>query len=190
MIQVYTGNGKGKTTAAIGLAIRGIGAGLNVYIMQFMKSLAYSEQKILKSLSPQIELHTTGKPCFIAPEGMLSDEQLEAWGDKVVVFPKGKPPADYVAIIEKGFSEAVEAITSGKYQLVILDEINMALYFGLLSDGAVQKMIDMVPENVELVMTGRCAPAWLIERADLVTEMQEVKHYYNKGIEARVGIEN
>lgn len=190
MIQVYTGNGKGKTTAAIGLAIRGIGAGFNVYIMQFMKSLAYSEQKILKSLSPHIELHTTGKPCFIAPEGMLSPEELEAWGDKVVVFPKGQPPADYVAVIEKGFSEVVEAITSGKYQLVILDEINMAMYFGLISEDAVQKMLDMVPENVELVMTGRCAPAWLIERADLVTEMQEIKHYYNKGIEARVGIEN
>lgn len=190
MLQVYTGNGKGKTTAAIGLAIRAIGAGLNVYIMQFMKSLAYSEQKVLASLSPQIELHTTGKPCFIATEGMLTDEQLEAWGDKVVVFPKGNPPQDYVAIIEKGFSEAVEAITSGKYQLIILDEINMALFFGLISENAVLKMLDKVPKNVELVMTGRCAPECLIERADLVTEMKEVKHYYNDGVEARLGIEN
>lgn len=189
MLQVYTGNGKGKTTAAIGLAIRGIGADLNVYIMQFMKSLAYSEQKVLNSL-PNIELHTTGKPCFIAPEGMLSAEQLEAWGDKVVVFPKGNPPADYVEIIKKGFAEAVAAIRSGRYQLVILDEINMALYFGLLSDEAVREMLSCVPDGIELVMTGRCASAWLIERADLVTEMKEVKHYYNDGVEARLGIEN
>lgn len=189
MLQVYTGNGKGKTTAAIGLAIRGIGAGFNVYIMQFMKSLAYSEQKVLNSL-PNIELHTTGKPCFIAPEGLLSEEQLAAWGDKVVVFPKGKPPSDYVAIIEKGVNEAVKAIVSGKYHLLILDEINMALFFGLISENAVLKMLDKVPQNVELVMTGRCAPEWLIERADLVTEMYEIKHYYNKGVEARIGIEN
>lgn len=190
MLQIYTGNGKGKTTAAIGLAIRSLGAGHRVYIMQFMKSLAYSEQKVMKGFYPQLELHTTGKPCFIAPEGMLSQEQLAEWGDKVVVFQKGKPPADYVALIESGFQEAVQAALSGRYELVILDELNMALYFGLLKREAVEDFLAKLPQTVELVLTGRCAPDWLMERADLVTEMQEVKHYYQKGIEARLGIEN
>ena len=190
MLQIYTGNGKGKTTAAIGLAIRSLGAGHRVYIMQFMKSLAYSEQKVMKGFYRQLELHTTGKPCFIAPEGMLSQEQLAEWGDKVVVFQKGKPPADYVALIESGFQEAVQAALSGRYELVILDELNMALYFGLLKREAVEDFLAKLPQTVELVLTGRCAPDWLIERADLVTEMQEVKHYYQKGIEARLGIEN
>ena len=190
MIQVYTGTGKGKTTAAIGLAIRAIGAGLRVYIMQFMKSLAYSEQGVLRAMSPKITLKTTGKPFFIAEEGMLTDEERAAWGDDVVSFPKGKPPADYVKMIEGGFDEAAKAVLSGDYQLVILDEINVALFFGLISRECVESFIDMLPPSVELVMTGRNAPDWLIERADLVTDMHEVKHYYERGIEARKGIEN
>lgn len=190
MLQVYTGDGKGKTTAAIGLAIRSLGAGHRVYIMQFMKSLAYSEQKVLKSFAPQLELYTTGKPCFIAPEGTLSVEQMAEWGDKVVIFPPGQPPADYVALINDGFKEAEKAILSGKFDLVILDELNMALYFGLLSKEPVENLLNKIPSSVELVITGRKAPEWLKERADLVTEMQEIKHYYSKGVEARLGIEN
>ena len=100
MIEVYTGAGKGKTTAAIGLAVRALGAGLRVYVMQFMKSLAYSEQKVLQGFAPQLALYTTGKPFFIAKEGMLTAEERAAWGEDVVVFPAGKPPADYLQLMQ------------------------------------------------------------------------------------------
>lgn len=190
MLQVYTGNGKGKTTAAIGLAIRSLGAGHRVYIMQFMKSLAYSEQKILQGFAPQPLLRTTGKPCFLAREGMLSAAELAAWGDRVVVFPPGKPPADYVRLIEKGFQEVLDEITVGRYGLVILDEINTAFFFGLLQPAAFDALLEVLPRGTELVCTGRGAPDWLLEKADLITEMKEIRHYYSKGITARRGIEN
>jgi len=190
MLQVYTGKGKGKTTAAIGLAIRSLGAGHRVYIMQFMKSLAYSEQKILQGFAPQLELHTTGKPCFLAREGMLSPEELKAWGDQVVVFPPGQPPKDYVRLMEQGFGAASRAACSGIYDLVILDEINTAFFFGLLEQAPFEAMRKALPEGTELVCTGRGAPEWLLAQADLITEMQEVRHYYQQGVPARRGIEN
>ncbi len=190
MLQVYTGNGKGKTTAAIGLAVRALGAGMRVYVMQFMKSLAYSEQKILSGFSPKLILETSGKPFFIATEGMLSDEEREAWGDDVVVFPKGKPPKEYVDCLQEGFLKAGKEILSGKYSLAIMDELNTALFFELIGRAQVEELLDILPYDTELVITGRGAPEWLIERADLVTDMKEVKHYYSKGIEARPGIEN
>ncbi len=189
MLQVYTGNGKGKTTAAIGLAIRALGAGRKVYIMQFMKSLAYSEQKILQGFSPELTVRTSGKPFFIAEEGTLSNELQDKFGDAVVIFPQGKPPQDYIELINAGFDEVKRAISSKKYGLVILDELNMALHFGLIGRSVVEELLEKAQENTELVITGRCAPDWLIERADLVTEMKEVKHYYTKGVEARKGIE-
>ena len=189
MLQVYTGNGKGKTTAAIGLAVRMLGTGRKVYFMQFMKSLAYSEQKILQGFAPQLELETSGKPFFIAEEGTLSQDMRAKLGDGVVVFPKGKPPRDYVALIESGFQAASRAVLSGEYGLAVLDELNVALHFGLIERQAVEELLDMAPAETELVLTGRCAPDWLAARADLVTEMKEVKHYYARGVEARKGIE-
>lgn len=188
-VQLYTGNGKGKTTAAIGLAIRALGAGLRVYFMQFMKSKAYSEHSILPGISPDLELHTVGKPFFIAMEGTLSEKELSELADEVVVFSPGKPPADYVDMIEKGLELAKTAISSGKYELVVLDEILVALHFGLLKQEKLFELIDNRPANVELVLTGRGATAELIARADLVTEMLEVKHYYNEGVSARVGMD-
>jgi cob(I)alamin adenosyltransferase len=190
MIQIYTGAGKGKTTAAIGLTIRALGADKRIFFMQFMKGLAYSEQNILKNLSKNLVLKTTGKPFFIAEEGMLSEKQKKDWGDEVVIFPAGKPPADYIALMEAGFQEVVEAALAKKYDMLILDEINVALFFKLLSRKAVEQFLLVCPPEIEIVMTGRNAPAWLIARADLVTEMQEIKHYYTKGIQARLGIEN
>ena len=190
MLQVYTGTGKGKTTAAIGLSVRAIGAGMRVYIMQFMKGLAYSEQEVLRDFAPKLVLETTGKPFFIAEEGMLTPEEKEAWGDELVIFPPGKPPADYVKMLEDGFEKAADEACSGKYGLVILDEINVALFFGMIKRESVEKFLDGLSEDIEVVCTGRNAPEWLLERADLVTEMKEIKHYYQKGIEARKGIEN
>lgn len=189
-VQVYTGNGKGKTTAAIGLAIRALGAGKRVLLLQFMKSKVYSEHNILPQISPDLQLETLGKPFFVAKEGSLTAEELAKWGTEVVVFPPGKPPSDYVAVAAQGIERAKEAVSTGKYDLVILDEINVAMFFELVSWQQVEEIINCKLENVELVLTGRGASSELIERADLVTEMREIKHYYHQGVDARLGIEN
>lgn len=188
MLQVYTGDGKGKTTAAIGLAIRALGAGKRVYIMQFMKTLAYSEQKILAGFS-DICLKTTGKPFFIAEEGMLTETELASWGDEVEVFPKGNPPKEYVRILQDGLLRVKEDFEKGAYDVLILDEINVALFFGLIDKDLVESLLQKAG-GAEVICTGRNAPDWLLEKADLVTEMKEIKHYYTRGIEARKGIEN
>lgn len=189
-IQVYTGDGKGKTTAAIGLAIRALGAGKKVLLLQFMKSKDYSEQLILSELSPNLTVKTSGKPFFVATEGMLSPEEIEQWGDEVVVFQKGDPPADYVKLTENVLSIAGQAINQALYDLVILDELNVALFFGLAKQDLVEDILQQRSPNVEIVFTGRNAPQWLLDQADLVTEMLEVKHYYQHGVMARRGFEN
>lgn len=189
-VQVYTGSGKGKTTAAIGLAIRALGAGKRVLFLQFMKTKVYSEHNILPQLSSLLTLETLGKPFFIVKEGTVPVEELAKWGDDVVIFPPGKPPQEYLEIMRTGIDRAKQAVSSGLYDLVVLDEINVALFFDLVTWQQVQNIIDHKHESVELVLTGRGAPPELIECADLVTEMREVKHYYQHGVEARIGIEN
>ena len=188
-IQVYTGNGKGKTTAAIGLAIRALGAGHRILFQQYMKGLAYSEHNILPTLSENLTLQTLGKPFFIAEEGMLTDEQKKAF-EGVVIFPKGKPPAEYIALVKEGLDDAYQAATSGNYHLIILDEINCALRFGLADWQDVKRILDDRAPHTEIVLTGRGAPDALLQRADLITEMKEIKHYYTQGVQARWGIEN
>ncbi len=187
-IQVYTGDGKGKTTAAIGLAVRAVGAGKKVCIIQFMKSLAYSEQKVLSSL-PGITLITVGKPYFIAKEGILTKEQLEAWGDQVTVYPAGHPPADYRAMILGGVDKAVEAVAGG-YDMVILDEYNMACWYDLATDEDTERILAARRPETELIVTGRNAPQKLLDAADLITEMKKIRHYYDSGVAARKGIED
>ncbi|MDU4959216.1 MAG: cob(I)yrinic acid a,c-diamide adenosyltransferase [Sporomusaceae bacterium] len=190
-VQVYTGNGKGKTTAAVGLAIRALGAGLRVLFLQFMKSCAYSEQKLLKGFEPALKLETLGKPYFVAVEGMLSAEEAAKWQEQVVVFPPGQPPRDYLELVAAGMRQAKDAAASGEYDLVVLDEVICALHFGLISWPELLALIDGKAAGTELVLTGRGAPPELIARADLVTDMQEIKHYYTtQGLEARPGIEN
>ena len=188
-VQVYTGDGKGKTTAAIGLAIRAIGAGKRVLLLQFMKSKVYSEHAILESL-PGITLETVGKPFFIIPKGMKSEEELARWGDEVVVFEAGHPPQEYIDLIKKGYDRALEAVQSNEFDMVIVDEYNMALFFELISWEDTKQLLDVRNPSIELIFTGRGAPKALIEAADLVTEMKEIKHYYTKGVHARLGIEN
>ncbi len=187
-IQVYTGDGKGKTTAAIGLAIRAIGAGKKVCIIQFMKSLAYSEQKVLKSM-PGITLITIGKPYFIAKEGMLTPEQLKAFGSAVTVYPAGHPPKEYRDMVLHGIDQAVEAV-SGQYDVVILDEYNMACWYDLATDEDTERILAARKPETELIVTGRNAPKLLLDKADLITEMKKIRHYYDKGVEARKGIED
>jgi len=166
-IQIYTGNGKGKTTAALGLALRAAGAGMNVFIGQFIKKGEYSEIKSLKRFDDRITLEQYGGRGFI----------------------KGKPNEEDRERALHGLNRLREAVTSGKYDVVILEEVNIALKFGLFPLEAVKELLKQKPEKVELVLTGRDAPQELIENADLVTEMQEIKHYASKGVKARVGIE-
>jgi cob(I)alamin adenosyltransferase len=166
-IQVYTGNGKGKTTAALGLAIRAAGAGLKVFIAQFIKMGEYSEIKALKRFKDLITMEQFGTGRFI----------------------KGKPSASDIEIARKGIEKIKAAFTSGKYNVVIMEEANVAAKLGLLSVENILKIMDEKPKDVELVITGRGADPRIIEKADLVTEMKEVKHYFQKGIKARIGIE-
>jgi cob(I)alamin adenosyltransferase len=176
-VQIYTGDGKGKTTAALGLALRALGAGLSVFIGQFIKGMRYSEIEALDRLSkaflrkdgsPSLEVRQFGRGCFIrrAPE-----------------------PADIEAAAA-GLEAAREAMLSEKWDLIILDEINVALTIGLLAEGEALRLLDERPAGVELVLTGRGAPESLLARADLITEMREVKHYYQRGVEGRKGIES
>ena len=166
-IQVYTGNGKGKTTAALGLAIRAAGADLKVFIAQFIKMGEYSEIKALKRFKDLITVEQFGTGRFI----------------------KGKPSASDIEIARKGIEKIKAAFTSGQYNVVIMEEANVAAKFGLLSVENILKIMDEKPKDVELVITGRGADFRIIEKADLVTEMKEVKHYFQKGVKARTGIE-
>lgn len=166
LIQIYTGNGKGKTTAALGLAIRAAGAGIKVYILQFLKSAAYSEIRSIAKIR-NIKVEQCGRGCFI----------------------KGKPKHADVARAARGLTKAARHIASGRYGLVILDEVNCALGAGLLKTEEIMKIIRSKPEDVELVLTGRYCPPAVMKRADLITEMKKVRHPYDKGIPARRGIE-
>ena len=166
-IQIYTGNGKGKTTAAFGLALRAVGAGLKVYIAQFVKGAEYSELESVKRLSDSIMLRQYGLGFFVNREPNKKD----------------------IRAAREGLKEVREIMCSGGYDLVILDEANVAIYHDLFS---VEDLLDFMrakPEDVELVITGRRADPRIIESADLVTEMKEIKHYYHSGVEARIGIE-
>ncbi len=167
MIQVYTGNGKGKTTAALGLALRACGAGFKVYIGQFIKGKTCSEMKSLGALK-NVTLRQYGRGCFIGRQPGIKD----------------------MLLAKAGLNEARSVLLSGTYQLIILDEINVAMERGLLAKKEVLELIGKTPKKTELVLTGRGAPREIIKRADLVSEIKEVKHYYKKGIKARKGIED
>ncbi|MFW5896928.1 MAG: cob(I)yrinic acid a,c-diamide adenosyltransferase, partial [Bacillota bacterium] len=187
-VQVYTGDGKGKTTAALGLALRAIGRGLKVLMIQFMKHWGYGEHLAARRLEPDLEIVQAGKPYLIAREEDLDEETREALGDEVVVFPPGKPPEEVVRLARDGVKLARRALEDGEVDLLILDEINVAVHYDLISIDDVLDLIDSRPPAMELVLTGRCAPKELVERADLVTEMKEIKHYYRRGVMARRGI--
>lgn len=166
-VQVYTGNGKGKTTAALGLALRAVGAGKKVFIGQFAKGMHYSELDSIAMYLPSIKLKQYGLNCFIF----------------------NKPNQDDVEMALKGLSEVREILLNNEYDIVILDEANIAVYYQLFS---VRELIDVVAQkhqHTEVIITGRYATPEIMEYADLVTEMKEVKHYYQQGVKARVGIE-
>jgi len=168
LIHVYTGNGKGKTTAAFGLALRAIGRGFKVYIIQFIKGgFDYGELYIVDKL-PNLKLKAFGRGKFILKK------------------PAGE---EDITLAKEALTLAEKVVKSGEYDLVILDEINVALNLKLIDLKKVLDLLKNKPVHVELVLTGRYAPDEIIEVADLVTEMKEVKHPFNKGYEARKGIE-
>lgn len=166
MIHVYTGKGKGKTTAALGLALRAAGAGLKVYIGQFIKGKPYSEIKALKKVK-NITVEQFGRGCFI----------------------KRGPSREDIASAQRGLRRAEKRMCQGCYDMVVLDEINIAVKLKLLDRDEVVSFLKRAPRHIELVLTGRNADKALIRLADLVSEVREVKHYYKKGVKARRGIE-
>ncbi|MDD5428581.1 MAG: cob(I)yrinic acid a,c-diamide adenosyltransferase [Candidatus Omnitrophica bacterium] len=166
LVQVYTGSGKGKTTAALGLALRASGAGLKVSIQQFAKSGEYCEIKALRRLG-NIKVSQCGSKCFI----------------------KGRPDTSDIECARRGLKKAKGDIFSGKFDLVILDEVNVAMKLKLIKIKDVIDVIKRRPKSVELVLTGRDCPASIKKMADLVTEMREIRHPYKRGINARRGIE-
>ena len=166
-IHVYTGDGKGKTTAALGLALRASGAGLKIFFGQFIKKGNFSEIKILKNRFPEISIKQFGHGVFI----------------------KGKPSPKDIRAAKSGLTNLQKAMMSNQYDLVIADELNAAVSAGLLEIEDVLQMIDKKPVHADLVITGRGAHKRLLKRADLVTEMKNLKHYFEKDVQARKGIE-
>jgi len=166
-IHIYTGNGKGKTTAALGLAIRTVGAGGKVFIGQFLKSGDYSEIKALKKFENQITVEHYGLGRFV----------------------KGHPSKDDIEAGMEGYKRIARIIEKGEYDLVIIDEGNIAVKYKIFSEQDLLDLFEKKSDHVEIVVTGRGASPAIMERADLVMEMKEIKHYFHKGVKARVGIE-
>lgn len=168
-IQIYTGNGKGKTTAALGQALRASGSGLKSLIIHFMKDFPYGEISALKNLNDSIT--------------------IEQYGNDTFVLEKRPPDESDKASVYKAVNRAEKALREREFDLIILDEICVCFYFGLLRTEDVLPLLKLKPDSVELILTGRYCPEELIEIADLVTEMKEIKHYYQKGVTSRKGIE-
>ena len=166
-IHVYTGNGKGKTTAALGLSVRSICAGKKVYFGQFIKGMDYSELKCVEYL-PNLTIEQYGRDCFIHKD----------------------PEEEDIRIACEGLKKIEEVLKDDIHDIVVLDELNVALYYRLFSVEDVLKVLESRKMDKEIIITGRYAPDEIIEIADLVTEMKEVKHYYTQGVEARRGIES
>jgi cob(I)alamin adenosyltransferase len=169
LVQIYTGNGKGKTTASLGLAFRAAGHDFQVYVMQFMKGQTiYGELEAARRVGANLTIEQVGREAFVSRRSTAEDHRRAA----------------------EAFARARQLVTSGDYDLVVLDELNCAVDYGLVSVAEVKELIRAKAPHTELVMTGRNAHPEIIELADLVTEMREIKHYYHVGQQARQGIES
>ena len=165
--QIYTGNGKGKTTAAFGLALRASGHGKKIFIGQFVKGMKYGELDSIKKFSDTITLKQFGRDCFI----------------------ENDPEPEDIKVARDGWDLVNTILNENSVDILILDEIGIAIYYKLISTEEVADFIKRKPLEMELILTGRYVPIELFELADLVTEMKEIKHYYKKGVSAREGIE-
>ncbi|MHA1506497.1 MAG: cob(I)yrinic acid a,c-diamide adenosyltransferase [Candidatus Asgardarchaeia archaeon] len=168
LIHLYTGDGKGKTTAAIGLGVRAAGQGLKVCMIEFLKGRRDLGEIKIKDKIPNFEIFQFGGTHFLFKDKIRKED---------------------VEIARRGFDFAKKTIMSGEYDLVILDEVTLVVYFGLVELSSLIELLKNKPKHVEVVLTGRYADPALIEIADLVTEMKEIKHPYRRGIGARRGIE-
>ncbi len=168
LVMVITGNGKGKTTAAFGQALRAVGQGYKVFVVQFMKGRKYGEYKAAHRYLPGITVRLAGLDSFVM---------------------RDNPAPIDLELAQKGLGKAIKAINSGRYDMVILDEINVALDFNLLDIKTVVELITSRPPQLDVIMTGRYAPKQIIGIADMVSEIKEVRHHYHAGIKDRAGIE-
>ncbi|MZP28166.1 cob(I)yrinic acid a,c-diamide adenosyltransferase [Heliobacterium undosum] len=188
LIQVYTGNSKGKTTAALGLALRALGHGFKVYIIQFMKgSSYYGELFSLQRLSPDIQLAQYGRNCPHDP--MIRQGEMQCVGCGGCFVRKGAATEQDRLMADRAMERARAVITGGEYDIVILDELSNALWFELVTLEAALDLLAAKPDHVEVVITGRNTPPEILEKAHLVTEMREIKHPYQIGVPSRRGIE-
>lgn len=188
LVEIYTGDSKGKTTASLGLALRAAGHGFKVYIIQFMKGTSYyGELYSVQRLFPSIQIRQYGRSCPY--EALIKNGEKECTGCGQCFVQKGAAAIEDFEMAELAMKHASEIIKSDLYDVVILDEIINALDFGLLKLTEVTELLDSKPDLVEIIMTGRNAPQTLVERVDLVTEMKMIKHPFDKGIQARRGVE-
>jgi cob(I)alamin adenosyltransferase len=168
LVEVFTGNGKGKTSAAMGIVLRALGHDLRIYIVFFMKGkFPYGEQKTLAKF-PNVDFTVFGSLDFVNPRNIREEDKKEA---------------------AKALQAGREAMLSGKYDLVVLDEVNVAVAWGLIGVEEIIRLIEDKPEHVELILTGRYADSRIVKRADLVTEMVAIKHPFDDGIKARAGFD-
>lgn len=166
LIQVYTGDGKGKTTASVGATVRAAGNGLKVLFVQFIKEAKSGELEILKKFPDLIKI-------IICTTGFIYD----------------KPKKAQIQAVKECLESVKELIRSSRFDIVVLDEFTLAVKLGLISKKEAEQILQLKPEHTELIITGRDAPEWLIDKADLVTEMKKIKHYFDRGVNARRGIE-
>jgi cob(I)alamin adenosyltransferase len=167
-VQVYTGNGKGKTTASFGLALRAVGNELKVLVIQFMKGPEMTGERRAARHLPGMEVRPMGRDGLLHPGDIMERDRTLA---------------------TEALESAVSEMTEGRWDMLILDELNTACTLGLVPVERVLQLMDLKPDGLELILTGRGAPEEVVEKADLVTEMREIKHYYQQGVPAREGIE-
>lgn len=205
LVHVYTGEGKGKTTASLGLALRAVGQGFSVFMIQFMKGGAYTGEYVAaKNFVPNLEILQFGRPCIKQQKQLkiqgfysLSEEEKNKklfdyvredieCGNCRYCFLNDAIQRDYV---EEAFKKCLEVVMSGNYPIIVLDEINTAMSLEFLNTELVLNMLANKPDHVEIILTGRGVPVEISEIADLVTEMKAEKHYFDKGVPARRGVE-
>jgi cob(I)alamin adenosyltransferase len=187
LVQVYTGDGKGKTTAALGLGLRAAGHGLEVEVIQYLKGSSYTGELYSTERLPNFTIKQFGKGCSYA--ALIKQGLMDCTGCGDCFVRNSKDREFHENFIDLAYKYTKEILEEGKKDIVILDEINNAVRYELLSTEGILELIELKPERTELILTGRGVPEEILKRADLVTEMKAIKHPYQQGIKSRRGIE-